>query len=435
MSITHAISSGRALLRDLANPLAAKDYATKIIKPTGNYTLIISQLEIDQNRLVAKIDSERKEMNFPENLWFSVRNSDEHIYPNTLDAFVIGMLPIAMKIKEDITLEGPVSSRLAYGITHYQAILSSWWPQVFTPINIHYKALDIEQDPRVTGTICTFSGGVDSFYSVLKHLPSEMENPSYQLTHAMMINGFDQLNDPDREGSSQIMFDIYAPLLDSWGVKLLMVDTNLRIFRDVVFPRKELPLSQANPLSACAHIFGKVCSRFLLAGHAAYRHTKMLPSGSHPVLDHHLGSDALQIIHADSNATRAEKIAYIANYSEVQKNLRVCFGAIDFHKSDRGFEVKNCCKCEKCLRTFIVLDILGKAEQSRSFRDPNNFNDKVCFNLLITSKPEFLIENLELAKQHDRQDWIKRISQALQYQYDDYNRKINAKHVVLGRTS
>lgn len=408
--------------------LAGSRHAYDLQPTLPSFALRISPSTVDQHdsgyRLSAAVEFDANQLELPENLWFSIRGSEAHLFPSVLDAFLIGLLPMAMKLGEDIKVEGKISSHLAYGLTHYQSILNSWWPQLFRPVNIEYSEIYIQHEARAEGAVCTFSGGVDSFYSVLNHLPAQMKNPSYQLTHAMMINGFDQLNDYEGDGSSQTMLDIYYPVLKSFGVELLMIDTNLKTFRDKIFKRVELPLTQANPLSSCAHLLSSFCSRFLLAGHAAYQHTKMLPSGSHPVLDHHLGSDTLQIIHADANVTRAEKIEFISNFPEVQKHLRVCFGSLKFRETENGTAATNCCQCEKCLRTYTVVDILGKSSQFTSFRDSHNFTEKTCLNLMVTSKPEFLMENLSLAKQHGRHDWEKRISRALQYQYQ-YIQKMN----------
>ena len=115
-----------------------------------------------------------------------------------------------MKLGEDIQVEGKVSSRLAHGIETYQNILATWWPEVFNIVDVNYESLeDRREELRPVGVASIFSGGLDSFHAVAELLPSHNQNSAFNITHALMINGFDQFVDLEHRGLSQKMFRNY----------------------------------------------------------------------------------------------------------------------------------------------------------------------------------------------------------------------------------
>ena len=366
-----------------------------------------------QTWLSARIQSDKYPQAFPRELWFSVRGWEQESYSTLADPFLIGMLPIAMCIGEDLHVEGSVSARLAHGIDQYQAVLSAWWPAFFKQTPIHYAHVsNREHDPRPTGVGCTFSGGADSFYSVYKSLAPHQAIDSFQLTHALMINGFDQVADFENDGGSRQMYRVYQPILEKSGVQLLMLDSNLKHFRDTVFRKPELVRSYGSALGACAHVCAKLFGRFSLASHGTYRYEDLIPTGSHTVLDPHLSTDQLQIMHTGANASRSEKIEFLANIPGVQKGLRVCIEELSFDPHTGG--VSNCCRCGKCLRTLVTLDLLGKVDDFPTF--PVKSQDMPGLyrpEILSISHTMFLQDNLRLARRIGHQKWIDVLEQAM----------------------
>ena len=72
-------------------------------------------------------------------------------------------------------------------------------------------------------------------------------------------------------------------------------------------------------------------------------------------LEEYFSSDLLQV-KVDDNLARHEKIQYIHKYSpDILQNLRICCK----WNSDGGL---NCNKCEKCLRTILICNMLGLSE-------------------------------------------------------------------------
>ena len=363
--------------------------------------------------LSAQIATETGGINCPESLWFSTDYGELLFQPGLADAFVVGLIASAMYLGEDIRVEGMVSTRLAHGLDTYQNILNTWWPDTFKCVDIHYENLaERRQDLRPAGVACAFSGGVDSFHAVLQLLPSNMKYRDFSISHALLINGFDKLVDLERRGLAQTAFNTYQAALDQWDVTLLMVDTNVGSFRRGILGRREMALSYSSPLAASAHALGGIFGRFGISGHGTYAYPDLLPYGSHPALDHHLSSDQLQIVHAGTSHSRAKKIEMLADIPHVQENLVVCAKTPVFDQQT-GLPV-NCCECEKCVRTMVVLMIIGKLDDFPTFSKrhppPAAYQDA---NLLSAIPEDFLADMVDLAHRRDQKDWMVTLETAL----------------------
>jgi len=361
-----------------------------------------------QNRhvLSANISVKADAVECPESLWFSMDGEESPFLPGMSDAFVVGLIASAMYLGEDIWVEGDVSTRLANGIDIYQDVLGTWWPGIFKPVEVHYESLvERRNELRPRGVGCTFSGGLDSYHAVLQLLPERMKYKGLSITHALMINGFDQFYDPKRRGVAQKMYDIYQPALKEWDVDLLMLDSNLKSFRNAILERKEQVHSYSSVLASCAHALGGVFGRFGVSGHATYAYNQLEPDGSHPALDHHLSSDQLQVFHTGTSHSRSRKTEILADYPHVRKNLRVCFGELRFDPQT-GTPV-NCCQCEKCVRTMVTLMIIGKLEKFSTFANNRPPSEAYRNPRTLSGIDDHHLKDMtELARRYGESDWV-----------------------------
>ena len=368
----------------------------------------------NRNVLSANIDVEASGVNCPETFWFATGGEENYFLPDMADAFVVGLIASAMYLGEDIWVEGKVSTRLANGLDTYQNVLSTWWPGIFNYVDIHYECLaERHQDLRPRGVGCTFSGGLDSYHAILQLTPAKVKYSGFSITHALMINGFDQFYDPKRQGIAQKMYDIYQSSLKEWDVDLLMVDTNMKAFRNAMLERKEQVHSYSGALATCAHALGGLFGRFGVSGHATYAYNQLEPDGSHPALDHHLSSDQLQVFHTGTIHSRSRKTEILADFPNVRRSLRVCFGALKFDEQT-GMPL-NCCECEKCVRTLVTLIIIGKLDIFPTFskrrppltayRNPRT---------LCGIDDHHLKDMTDLANRHDKNDWAEILDTARQ---------------------
>lgn len=363
---------------------------------------------------------------WPRELGFEYRDGDEAALSTLADAFLVGMLPIAMRLGEDIRVEGPVSEPLAFGLETWQAAVATWYPDFFRRVTIRYdRFADRADDARPGAVGCCFSGGLDSWHAIWRHLPAQQPLKAYQLTHALMINGFDQVDDSRTEGASQNMFDAYAPILGGLSVELVMVSTNLRSFRAAAFERKHLVRTFGSALLACAHALGRKFGRFAVPASASYAWDDLWPDGSHHVLDHMLGTDQLQIVRAGGDVSRSRKIEEVADIPEVQQSLRVCFRDPEFDP-ETG-QVLNCGECEKCIRTITALDMVGKLDAFTSLSRRPPIDAYRQPQVLAKSTVLWLEDNLALARRQQRDDWIPVLEEALTIR-KEFKRRYEAGH-------
>ncbi len=90
-------------------------------------------------------------------------------------------------------------------------------------------------------------------------------------------------------------------------------------------------------------------ARILIGSSSTY--AAMPPNGSHPLLDSLWRSTAVTLMNHGSWISRVGKLERIADNEVVRDTLRVCW-----QNPDLGL---NCGRCEKCLRTMTVLEVLG----------------------------------------------------------------------------
>lgn len=372
-------------------------------------TIRVDQPEIseraDMLELSARVASEAFPPGVPERLSWLIGRESGLAFSNRSDALLVAMLPIAMKLGQDIEIDGEISTRLAHGSESYQDILCAWWPDTFRRVRVTASTVNPRKtDTRPDGVGCSFSGGVDSYAAVMDLRPPVNRYPEFGITHALMINGYGQFLDLDRTGISEQMHRVYANALSQWGVRLVMIQTNLKLFRGRVFKRRELAHSFGASISACAHALAPVFGRFNIPGFATYRYEDLEPEGCHPVLDHHLSSDQLQIIHLGGSMSRSQKIERMASEAPVRQSLFACFSPPAF-AADNG-DVLNCCRCEKCFRTIVALDIIGQLGNFPTFRQRVDIRAYKDPRVLLKIPELFLRDLIVEAQRHRRDDWL-----------------------------
>jgi hypothetical protein len=250
------------------------------------------------------------------------------------DAFVVaGLLP-AMRAGLPLVVDdpAPVCPVLLANLQEIQEIFRLWGPafgQPFQRVEIHAP---VAAAPPGRESAVFFSGGVDGTYTLL-------ETPE-RADAAAFVRGVDfQLDNPVYDES----FARNAAWLAARDIPLLPMSSNLRWvarahglgWRTFFGPG----------LAAFAHVYGFRCT-WLASGHSW---KDLFIEGSHPCSDHLWSSETRAVRHHGRAALRWEKIARIANEPGALEILRVCW-------QDKGF---NCGTCEKCLRTRVVLRLLG----------------------------------------------------------------------------
>lgn len=245
---------------------------------------------------------------------------------------------------------GCVPPLLAKNLTTIRDICAAWIKNgVAVPISCEASA---KSEASGRGVSLFFSGGVDSFYSLIKHRD--------EIDQLVLVHGFDiPLAETRAFASAEALVRKAAQLFDK---KLVVVRTNFHW--DESQPsatRKERApcdwrLYHGAAIAAVAYALAPLHHKVFIA--STYSYADLRPCGSHPLLDPLWSTETLEVIH-DGGESRMEKLRGLVEHPEVLPLLRVCW---------EEFDQANCGRCEKCVRTMLGLRALG-GEYKPAFPD------------------------------------------------------------------
>ena len=327
----------------------------------------------DEVCVSARIEVNSAKTELPGELWFRFPGSCKDHVTDHLNGFAVALLPLAMTLGENLQMEGVLSPHLLRGMREYQRIQCAWKPTFFKPVSIDPDQLQpSEMGLLGTGVGCSFSGGVDSSYTLWRHLPENEPMQQYRISHCLMINGFDADTDIENEGHFSKIQRSIEPLMESHDLELIICRTNYMSFSD---PRI-LKLSFAAMVTSPALVLGRLFSCFFVP--SSYRFDEFFRDGSHLLLDHLISTESMETIHDSPHLKRPEKTAAISNWSATHSTLRVCFNTTGYREDTHT--ILNCGRCEKCIRTMKTLEIFQGLEKYTTFsRKPGHMDVWKCY--------------------------------------------------------
>ncbi len=269
----------------------------------------------------------------------------------------------------EIPSEYPVSPALTASLPFLRNVFQSWCPRLeqFT-LKARETAYSSTQD-RTPGIASMFSGGVDSVYTLLKH--------QEEISHIVYIAGFEHMQDTPTLARTT---DYLTGFAKAYGKQLIVVETNqVEFFRNLKIGRY---LNHGSSLAAVAHLLG--FSKIYIPSSYPYNHLD--PVGSHPLTDPAWSSDTVQLVYDGGAESRIEKIAYLDQHSDAMQKLLVCWEQPEI----------NCCRCNKCLRTMIAMELLNI--QSPKFPLPLTMSSIRGARFVATVDAQLFSENIESAR-------------------------------------
>ena len=106
-----------------------------------------------------------------ERLWYKLPlKFQEYLVIENADAFVVGLLFLALKKGEDIELKTPISARLHYTLTHYLIPALCLANPKLHKIRIIAKQVNASNLNKEKVAGCGLSCGVDSFATYYQHI-------------------------------------------------------------------------------------------------------------------------------------------------------------------------------------------------------------------------------------------------------------------------
>ena len=294
-----------------------------------------------------------------EQLWFDLPSSFAGQASTSGNPWLVALLPLAVSLREPLRLSIPVDPFLLENCRALMGVWHAWYPEL-APVAIEAPTAPSAHpsDPRGIG-LC-FSGGVDSFTSLIKHNGPTATSP-FRVTDLLLIHGAD-IPLSDGEAFARLVPRM-ADVAREFGTGIIDLSTNLRVTR---WARAEWGrLSHAALLAAAGHVLEPRLSHLLIASSARY--DRLMPWGSHPLTDPLYSSSGLRVLHDGADTERPEKIMAIAAHPAVHRHLRVCWiGRTD----------TNCGVCPKCFGTMLGLELagtLGKSETLPRAIERGNF--------------------------------------------------------------
>lgn len=280
---------------------------------------------------------------------------------------------LAMKIDASIVLDRPVSTKYLHGLHHIGAIFHQWFG--FSPVSVASESSTLLTIEKTSGTRVGsfFSGGADSLYTLLMHLD--------EITDLILVIGMDIPMADTKQ--AEVTEHAARMVAEQFGKNLVVIRTNLR----ASIERASIDWgtqAHGSVMASVGHLLSSEFCKIYIASSHTYQ--GLFPWGSHPVLDHHWGSERLAFVHDGCDATRVQKIKRISENATALSALRVCW------MSSGG--VYNCGVCSKCVRTMISLIAVGALTRATSF--PSTLAPKTVASLKLHKANDmlFAIENI-----------------------------------------
>lgn len=281
-------------------------------------------------------------------LWFDVPDSFREVLSTSGDPWLAALLPLASKLGEPLEIDGPVDSVLYENPRELMEWWRYWFPEM-SVVSVIPKSVLTKPKQLVDRTAQFFSGGVDSFFTLLRQ-----SNNSYAagVDDLLFGWGFD-IPIADQHSFDRVK-NVLAQAATDLDKNLVTFSSNIRETRFKVLPWGEI--GHGNAMAAVALLFGGAYDRVLIPSTDGYRETG--PWGSHATTDHYYSSADVRIVHEGAAFTRLEKVELVASSKTALSALRVCW---------RSQSDSNCGKCEKCLRTMIALELCGSLSNAKTF--------------------------------------------------------------------
>lgn len=274
-----------------------------------------------------------------------MRSKHTHLVTSP-EAYVAATLLPAMKASADLVLDETIDPTFAENLRTIQDIYASWFAGA-ERIAVTAPTTASPSLPPSNRTATFFSGGVDSFYTLLKHEDA--------INALVYVHGFDV--DFDAMPLRQQVSDMLWGVADHFGKTVIEIETNLRAFSD---PRAGWGKYHGAALASIALALRQSIDRIFIPSSFPYSNLK--PWGSSPLLDPRWSTEQLEIIHDGCEADRLSKCQRVAESDVALQHLRVCW--------ENRNEAYNCGRCEKCLRTMVQLLAASGLERCTTFEHP-----------------------------------------------------------------
>lgn len=333
-------------------------------------------------------------------LWYDYPAEHRESLTDDADPYVVALALRMAQESRPVRVHGRVSPSLLRNLEQYVAAWAAWRPDRYAPIEIAADD-ETEREPPAgpPQAVCSFSGGIDSSFTAYRHAKGVTTRFPEPLTAGVMVRGFDiplEQTEMFVRASEKVRRQF-----DSLGLELIPVATSFR----------SLGLDWVETFGAAVAsvmmLLGRRFSRGLIAQGVPFSSYEHLVEGSNPLTDPLLSSDGFRVIPDGAESSRIDKVRAIAAWPEALEELRVCA---------RGREKdRNCCRCEKCIRSILSFRALGLP---RPACFPREVSDEQIRGLIPIKKIKISVGYdpiVRTAESHGLGDapWVERLRRAI----------------------
>jgi hypothetical protein len=243
------------------------------------------------------------------------------------------MLPYALSKGERIICDIPADAQLLENLRGLAAVWCKWYPQFSPPEIIAPVIPPSEASAPGRRTATFFSGGIDSWFTALRHAPELEPTAVGKMDDLITVHGFDIPVDSPQEFAKLNLRRTGSLWAKGWGW-----------------------LTHAAGLATVALILENRYTKALIG--SAFPYASLIPWGSHPMTDVLFSTRSLEIKHDGAAYNRVEKTSLIARHKVALSHLHVCW---------RTGSASNCGECAKCIRTMAALELLRVLKDCSTF--------------------------------------------------------------------
>ena len=363
---------------------------------TAGWTRLVGKVEVQQRGRAAEL------------IWFDVPGVLADSVSRNGNPWLACLLPYAVTLGESLEITLPVDPLLYEGAIAMMQVWDAWYPGERERVELHCDLLEPASAASTGRVGAFFSGGVDSFHTLLRHEPMGGAILPVHIDDLITVWGLDvPLGNPGAFSRVRENIDAAAAVL---GKTTVTMATNLR---ESGWQATNWGLMGQGPaLAALALVLESRYRRVLLPSSLSYSSIRVW--GTHPLVDPLFSTTRLEVRDDGAHDNRRAKIAAIADNDLAMSHLRVCWMA----QSD-----KNCGKCEKCLRTLTAFELLGKRDRCVTF-PPDAWSVDALANLRYRNDLDrrYMSRLAEHARDKGRDDIAKAIERAVRR----YDFRVNA---------
>ncbi|MFO0905042.1 MAG: hypothetical protein U0939_18700 [Pirellulales bacterium] len=275
-------------------------------------------------------------------LWFESPDAELSASP---EAFASALLIPALDQQSRLVLDQPLDPLWRGNVESICERLHEWWGYAKTPPIDAPIGSAVSSAARHDVAAQCFSGGCDSFYSLLR---GGHNTQSLVLVHGFDISHFDRRRFEHARRSA-------SAVAAATGKRLIVVRTNLRKHR--TFSASNWERTHGGALAAIGHLLSPVFQRLVIP--SSYTYDDPNPWGSHWQIDPLWTSSRMEIFYDDASLYRLNKLQRMASEPLVREHLRVCY--------ENSSATGNCSRCDKCVRTMLQLEALGERQNYSVF--------------------------------------------------------------------